>query len=306
MSDFDNARKVYESIEIPTQLGEMVASVVEGQERKGKVVGMRKKGKVWKGAACLMGLVVVAGTISLNTSEAFASALSGIPVIGRLVDVLVVRDYSYQDEDKEISAQVPAIVEKDLSSQAGEQTEGEVSGVKTDYVEQINASIENAVKDYVEQAEQNIAEYKKAFLETGGTEEQFKEKDIKVDVNHEVKHEGDSMISIVLTANENWSNAYGVQYFYNLNLEDGREITLKELLGDDYINTANEQILAQMKERVANDSSASYFGEDMGGFTTIDDTTNFYINKAGNPVIVFEKYAVAPGSMGIQEFEISK
>ena len=30
----------------------------------------------------------------------------------------------------------------------------------------------------------------------------------------------------------------------------------------------------------------------------------FYINHAGNPVIVFEKYEIAPGYMGAPEFEV--
>ena len=33
---------------------------------------------------------------------------------------------------------------------------------------------------------------------------------------------------------------------------------------------------------------------------------NFYINSNGKVVIVFEKYEIAPGYMGIQEFEIDE
>ena len=31
----------------------------------------------------------------------------------------------------------------------------------------------------------------------------------------------------------------------------------------------------------------------------------FYINEAGNPVVVFQKYEIAPGSSGVLEFEIA-
>ena len=47
-------------------------------------------------------------------------------------------------------------------------------------------------------------------------------------------------------------------------------------------------------------------GIDMGGFTTVDRNTTFYINEAGNPVVTFPKYEIAPGFMGVQEFEIQK
>ena len=87
-----------------------------------------------------------------------------------------------------------------------------------------------------------------------------------------------------------------------VNLKDNSEITLEDLLGPDYINIANESIKAQIDA----DSSGLYFDEEMGGFTTITPETNFYINEAGNPVIVFQKYEIAAGAAGMPEFEITR
>lgn len=42
-----------------------------------------------------------------------------------------------------------------------------------------------------------------------------------------------------------------------------------------------------------------------GGFTTVSDDTKFYINQNGNPVVVFGRYEIAPGSAGQIEFEIT-
>lgn len=44
-------------------------------------------------------------------------------------------------------------------------------------------------------------------------------------------------------------------------------------------------------------------GQDL---VTPDGKHNFYRNKDGNLVIVFDKYEVAPGSMGTPEFVIKK
>ena len=45
--------------------------------------------------------------------------------------------------------------------------------------------------------------------------------------------------------------------------------------------------------------------EDMGNkFIGVDETTPFYINEKGNVVISYNEYDVAPGYMGIVEFEI--
>ena len=105
-----------------------------------------------------------------------------------------------------------------------------------------------------------------------------------------------------MTGYEDWNASTVVTEYYNINLKDNSEITLEDLLGPDYINIANESIKAQ----IASDSSGLYFDEEMGGFTTITPETNFYINEAGNPVIVFQKYEIAAGAAGMPEFEITK
>ena len=69
------------------------------------------------------------------------------------------------------------------------------------------------------------------------------------------------------------------------------------------MNICNESIKAQM---AAAEEPSVYFEESMGGFSTVDETTGFYINEAGNPVVVFPPYTVAIGAMGYVEFEISK
>lgn len=257
---------------------------------------MSRKHIVLKTVACVAVVVVGGFTVALNSSETFAATVSNLPVIESIAKVLTFRNYSYQDADKEVTVEIPQVVVKEDS----EPNENE------DYIAQINQMIQEKVDDYVKMAEENIAEYKEAFLATGGTEEEFTDKDIKVDVSYNIKSETQDMVSFVLTANENWSSAYNVNYYYNLNLADGKEITLNDMLGEDYIQLANEQIIAQMEERMAADENISYFDEDMGGFQTISDTTNFYINEAGNPVVVFAKYEIAPGAMGVQEFEIVK
>ena len=48
----------------------------------------------------------------------------------------------------------------------------------------------------------------------------------------------------------------------------------------------------------------TYFWNDEFAFDTITEDTKFYINEAGNVVISFEKYEIAPGAYGNVEFEI--
>lgn len=81
-------------------------------------------------------------------------------------------------------------------------------------------------------------------------------------------------------------------------------ITLKDMLGDDYIELANESIQKQIAERQK--SGETFFTAEEGGFTGISEDVKFYINGYNRPVIVFEKYDIAPGSSGEIEFEIIK
>ena len=84
-----------------------------------------------------------------------------------------------------------------------------------------------------------------------------------------------------------------------------------DVLGSDYITIANESIINQMKARVAENSDYVYWGvtdeadSEMTGFTSVDENTKFYLNDQGKVVICFDKYEVAPGFMGRQEFIIN-
>ena len=63
---------------------------------------------------------------------------------------------------------------------------------------------------------------------------------------------------------------------------------------------------AQIIEMCIRDSFTYFFAPEEGGFTTVDETTSFYINEDGNPVVVFPEYSIAAGAAGIVEFEIAK
>ena len=55
--------------------------------------------------------------------------------------------------------------------------------------------------------------------------------------------------------------------------------------------------------REAADPEADFF-HDQFGFTSISEDQLFYLNENGEPVVVFEKYAIAPGYMGMPEFTV--
>ena len=96
---------------------------------------------------------------------------------------------------------------------------------------------------YKEEAQKSIDEYKEAFIATGGTEEEFEAKNIEVVVDYEVKADNEKYISFVISMYENWLSSSARYIYYNLDAHTGETITLKDLLGEDYINIANLSLI---------------------------------------------------------------
>lgn len=200
---------------------------------------------------------------------------------------------------------------------SGETTSGgeespETAGMSdADIEEAVNAQIQEIVDSHIAQAKEKFAEYKEAFFATGGTEEEWGGRTMDIDVDYEVKYQEGSVLSLELSTFEGWVAAQELRYYYNIDVAQNRELTLKDLLGGDYVNIANESIRQQMKERAAADENLVYWGvteteSGIDGFVSVDEDTDFYINADGNPVVCFGEYEIAPGFMGIQEFEIER
>lgn len=306
MNKLEDGKDKYDNIEIPKELKERVQKAIDSVDKE-KVM------KEWKDTQrnrthTYMGYLVkfaaavaIVTTVGLNTNQAFAKGMGEIPVIGGFFKVLTIRSYESHEDSKNISVKVPAATVTDDTN--NKETK--------EFVEDVNARIQKIVDNYVADAEKRYDEYKKAYLETGGTEEEWGARDIDINVDYEIKYQDDTKVSFVLTGYESWVNFSQTQVYYNLDLKSNREITLEDMLGKDYIKIANEQIVAQIEERIKTQDCIFWgFGGETEladeGFKTIDAHTPFYINKAGNPVICFEKYSIGPGYIGVQEFEITK
>lgn len=304
----EDGKKVYDNIEIPEELKDVVNGAIRSMDKEKSLKKHRSRNtvKIFRYCGTAAAALLVCMTIGLNTNEVFAKEMSELPIIGSLARVLTIRSYHEKDEGHDITVNVPKI-------QLEETQTDNTDTQKETFVGDINQEIQSIVDNYVAEAKQKFAEYKEAFFATGGTEEEWGNRDIAVNVDYEVKYQQGNILSMVLTTDEAWVAAYGVRYYYNLDLSGDRQLTLQDLLGDNYVEIANQSILRQMKERDAADEKAVYWGigkaaEDnmVEGFRSVDENTKFYINKDGNPVVCFEKYEVAPGYMGFQEFEIEK
>ena len=236
----------------------------------------------WLRVAGAAAAVVVVFGVSVNVSPAFAQAVDEIPVVGDIARVLTVRSFTEEQPDSTVNVEQPMVADD------------------TQFAADVNEQINKFVDQYIEEANQRIAEYREAFLATGGTEEEFEQKNIQVDVDYEILSETEDRVSFVLRAAESDISAGKEIVYYNLDLTTGQVLTLQDVLGEDWVNICNSSIQEQMAEN----TDVSYFSEDQGGFTTVDENTSFYLDEDGSVVVVFPKYSIAPGAYGEQTFRI--
>lgn len=290
MNQMAEAKKKYDEIPIPEELAGVVQNAIDYSAGRKKKIRKRKTVRIGKRMLTAAAAVVAVFTIGLNTSTAFAESMGELPVIGSIARVLTFRSYEETTEDLSISVDVPSV---------------EMIGEDSGLADALNKEIYARCEEYAQEAIQRAEDYKEAFMETGGTEEEWAAHNIEIKVWYEIKSQTEQYLSFAVMGAENWVSAYNETRFYNLDASTAETVTLKDLLGDDYIRIADESIRTQMEERTAS-GEAVFFTEEEGGFTGITEDAKFYINEAGNPVIVFDQYEIAPGSEGMPEFEIVK
>lgn len=132
---------------------------------------------------------------------------------------------------------------------------------------------------------------------------------ISVGSDYEIKTDNNNVLCIVLTEFTGMGSSNTIFKTYTVDKEKQTIVNLKDLFKDDkYIQTISDNIKEQMRSIMKADES-KVFDIDVkdvpaSSFDKIKANQNFYINNLGELVILFDKYEVAPGYMGTQEFVI--
>ena len=295
MSRLEDAKKKYDKTEIPKELSKRVQAAVEEsgarKREREKVVRIRRR-KVLAGkcAGVAAGLAIVF-TTALNTNTAFADMAARLPVVGGVARLLTFRSYEKDEGDWKISVKIPSV----------EMIAADTNGLD----DSLNQEIHELCIRYGEEAQPRAREYTRAFLETGGPAEEWAAHNIEINVWYEIKSQTEDYLSFAVMGTESWTSAYSEARYYSIDLKNGKLATLQTLLGDEYVRKADESIQTAMRERQETEG-IEFRAQDEGGFSGIDENTKFYVNEKGNPVIVFDKYEIAPGAYGAMEFEVER
>lgn len=283
MKKLEKAKGVYEAIKVPNELNYVVNKAILDKKKKEKSVLIYVKYAVTTVACTFLTFIFM-----LNVNSSFATNISEIPIIGDMAKVFTIKEVNEEDKTKLINAKIPAL---------------ENTG-NTELEKRINYEIMLKMNEILEEAEKRAAEYKEAVIETGGNEYDYQP--INIQIDYKVGYSNDKVVSFIISKSETLANAYTEIYFYNVDIETGKKLNLRDVLGKEYKQIVDTTIYKEIEERSKNPDNI-YFTADEGGFEGIENEyQDFYINSDGKVVIVFEKYKIAPGYMGTQEFVIDK
>lgn len=206
-----------------------------------------------------------------NLSPDIAMAMSKIPVIDKIVNVITIG--KYDEQDKNISVKTPVATDKN------------------------NAEALNNLNEKTDEYIKNLTEQFKKDFEQGDNK--------SLDIDYTVITDNENLFTLRINGLETNASGYMFSKIYNVDKNTGNIIELKDLFKED--NNYIEVLSQNIKEQMANDKNKTYFVDadiSQGNFEQIKEDQNFYFNQNNELVICFDEYEVAPGSMGQVEFVI--
>lgn len=111
-------------------------------------------------------------------------------------------------------------------------------------------------------------------------------------------------ISAVLSREVDESKERARQYFYNLDLETGQSLTLRDVLGPNWAAQGAAAVEEQLSQWDQEQKALLFDDVDLEAL--LEEKEDFYLQEDGTVVVVFDKYEIAAGAAGVLEFPIGK
>ncbi|SFQ05279.1 Protein of unknown function [Psychrobacillus psychrotolerans] len=271
-------QKQYENVPIPKELDFIVENTLKQGKKK------KRRSHLWLFGTAAAAMLF---TVSLNISPAMARTLADIPVVGSVVKVLTWTEYEVSEETYDANIEVPSIEnleDKELANTINEKYRAEGKALYEEFIAEVDDLKANG----------------------GGH--------VGVDSGYDIKTDTDQILSIGRYVVETVGSSSTVMQYDTIDKKNEILFSLPILFKDDaYVNVISENIKEQMRaEMLASNQEKIYWVKGAGiadeelfyDFTAIDAKQEFYITDSGKLVISFDKYEVAPGYMGVVEFEI--
>lgn len=271
-----NINDYFEAIEVPEELDGMVTKTIHVTKMK-----LYIRHTIFSSFIVLF----VAFVFAVNFIEPVRVYAMESDMLSRICEIFTFNKAYYEDDVKRISINVPTIELNDSNT----------------IQNQVNKEIQKIVDEEVKTAIQNVDEYYEAYIETGGSKEEYVTKEVVID--YDIKYVSEDIASFIIFKYETTAAAYFTNHYYNIDIANDRIITLKDLFGEDYVNVIGEAIAMQIGEMSEEERNMLYVTMDEI-YNLIDENRGFYFTDANTVTVVFEKYEIAVGARGNVEFPI--
>ncbi len=313
-------KEEYDQIPVPQETRDRIeAGIMRARLEKKRSDRMKNMKRTGVTAAAL----VLTFGIAVNASPVVAQAMDGIPVIGSIARVVTIRNYNESTNNGMMAdISVPQIdgnvaanadmdayakelisrYEKEVVAQLG-QEEGHYA-LESSYEVVSDDGNVAANADMDAYAKELISRYEKEVVAQLGQEEGH----YALESSYEVVSDNDKYVSIRINTVETMASGAEFVKIFTVDKATGQTVSLKDFLNSpEKLEAVSQNIKDQMAAQMAEDEGKVYFTEgEPGGFTGLTGDENFYLNEAGELVIVFGEYEVAPGYMGTVSFTIPK
>lgn len=282
MDNFDKIIKEKaqsEEIEVPQSVSdkieEALLSLPEETEKKAVSFVTLKKA-----CAIAASLIFICLFILPNVSPIYAQALEKVPVLNSIIKVVTIRNYFYSDENHEMNIVVP-----------------ELDTQMSDAADYINKSVSELSEILVNRFNDDLRE----IGDNGHS---------SIYLDYEVVTNNEKWFTLKITVFEAAGSSNTYYEYYHIDKESNSIVKLEDIVADEkFYQTVENEIRRQMKKEMSEDSSKIYWSEKSNfgmSFSNLTGDHNFYWDKNGNLVIVYDKYEIAPGYMGTPEFTVDK
>lgn len=280
-------KEEYENISLPKNLEErVIQGITQAKEETKHPKAFYLRPSFWAKSGGCVAAAMAALVLLVNTNATIAHAMDNIPVLNSIVQIVSFR--TFEDDTKDMHAQVniPEVEIKDSSDQKNDAATRELNDKIQEYTDQIIAEYENDVK----------------MFNGKGREE--------VTTNYKTVTNNDKLFSLRINTEVSLNTTGATVKIYHVDKKTGKCITIEDIFKKDsgYLEAITEEIKEQMRKQMAEDDDKQYFidSTDMpeDNWQGLTKDANFYFNDKGEFIVIFDKYEVAPGYMGICEFTI--
>ena len=282
-----SGREDYRRIPVPGEMRDRLEAGIARAEAERKRGTEKEKRKRIRFRAAAVAVAAALFVVLPNTGADVAHAMGSLPVVGKLFQAVTFRDYQYESDRFDADVEVPRIVADDAADDAE----------KAETVEQINFDFEKVTNQLIEEF-QASAELGESY----GT----------LEIHHETVTDDENYFTLKLSIYQGAGSGYESYKLYTIDKRTGKQVQIGDLFreGSDYNELLSENIKDQMRAKMTEDENNIYWVDYSDvpewNWKGLKEDQNFYFDEAGNLVVVFDEYEVAPGFMGAQEFTVER